>query len=87
MKKEVTDSLKNSPAYLAAYTIGFVPLVLTDITATSLLIGSILVGLELGAVWGAAAFFLGYVLLRFTHSLSTAIGFAARTFKQSDPHS
>lgn len=74
----LSQTLKSFPRYLLGYVVGFIHLILSDITTTSLFIGALLIGFLAGPLAGLATFFLGYVLLRFVNSLSGAIGSSGR---------
>ena len=71
-----------SPLYLLEYFGGFVVASITDITTTSLLIGSIAVGLATNVYAGIAVFFLSHVGIKVANAVNGAIIQNARATAQ-----
>lgn len=69
----IASVLTGLPRYLLDYFIGFVVVVATDTTMTSLGLGSIALGFALGSAWiGLAAFFLGHTAISIVNAITGA---------------
>lgn len=71
--REFLSLASRFPWFVAAYTLGFLKLIVTSVDILSLLIFAVLIGFITTALIGAAAFFGGYVITRSLDSLAEAL--------------
>ncbi len=66
-------AIKQAPRFLYQYVVGFPVVIVTDISVTSLFVGSALIGWQTTPLVGAITFFLGHFLLRLVVNMGEAI--------------
>jgi hypothetical protein len=69
----VLDIFKKFPDYLLNYVVGFVLAILSDVTTTSLAVGSFFVGYATNVWWGLAVFFLVHTGIKIANAVNGAI--------------